>query len=173
MSIIGGVAGAALGIKLVNGNLRPKYNKKMNKIGPILFSIVFLIPLISFFVTLYFGTFAIFLLIAGIFCIVAYIYFLMILPAFQNPNNYYIEFVREDSMEGFKLYYKNKLINVLYRVDSVGKIAFMYNDNKLGCVSYADGSKMKKIDRYRIVNYFSMWLNDNDLLSKDVTVVFE
>ena len=97
----------------------------------------------------------------------------MISPYCQNPNNYYIEFQDENTLADFKLYYKNKLVNVLYKVDQVGKIAFASNTNKLGCVSYADGSVMKKIDKYRIVNYFTLWLTENDLVSKDVTFVFE
>jgi len=32
---------------------------------------------------------------------------------------------------------------------------------------------MTKIDKYRIVNYFALWLTENDLVSKEVTFVFE
>jgi len=54
----------------------------------------------------------------------------MISPYTQNPNNYDIEFKDENTLAGFKLYYKSKLVNVLYKVDKYGKIAFADNNNK-------------------------------------------
>lgn len=38
---------------------------------------------------------------------------------------------------------------------------------------YDDGSKMSNFTKYRIINYFTAWLLDNDYLSKEVTTTFE
>lgn len=174
MSVIGSAVGTAIGIKLVNGKLRPKKRGKFKIILIFLFlSIVFSVPLVVFFVKLAQGKIDFILLITSLICFSFLVYVIMISPYCQNAKNYDIEFIDENTLAGFKLYYKGKLVNVLYKVDQYGKIAWKYNENKLSCVSYADGSVMKKIDRYRIVNYFTLWLTENDLISKEVTFVFE
>ena len=79
----------------------------------------------------------------------------------------------ENSFEGFELYYKKKRIDIKFSVDKEGKFKWANNNSKLKCVSYYDGTKMSNFTRYRIINYFSSWLLENDYLSKDVTVTFE
>ncbi len=99
----------------------------------------------------------------------------------QNKNDYYIEFESENSLANFKLYYKNKLVNIKYKIDNNGKIAFAYNNSKLDCISYADadadadadGTKMSKLTKFRIINYFTKWLNDNHLMSEEITTTLE
>lgn len=54
-----------------------------------------------------------------------------------------------------------------------GKIAFSNNSSKLSCIEYADGTRMSNFVKYKIINYFSKWLNDNNLLSSEITTTFE
>ena len=58
-------------------------------------------------------------------------------------------------------------------VDSKGKIAFANNNSKLSCISYTDGSKMGNFTKYKIINYFAEWLNDNGLITDEVTTSLE
>ena len=76
-------------------------------------------------------------------------------------------------MEGFELYYKNKKVNVDYKLDEKGKIMFNNNIKKKDCISYADGSKMSNVIKFKIINYFSMWLKSKNLLSEHVTLSIE
>lgn len=167
---LGNMVGAYLGIKLVNGKFKPKYDKGAI-IGLsffvliLLFSIFFLVCSI---IELNFSN--IFISLFGI-CSIMYI--LLVSPYTQNSKNYYIEFKDENTLAGFKLYYKGKLVNVQYIVGNDGKIAFKNNNDKLSCISYDDGSKMSGFTKYRIINYFTKWLGENKLLSSDVTVTFE
>ena len=101
----------------------------------------------------------------GVVGLFAMIYLVMLIPAFQNKNNYEIEFPNKDSLEGFKLKYKDKLVDVKYYIDEEGKFLFANDEDKLECVSYADDSGMSNIVKYKIVNYFMLWLKNNDLLS--------
>ena len=55
-------------------------------------------------------------------------YIILINPYTQNKNNYYIEFESENSLANFRLYYKNKLVNIKYKIDNNGKIAFANNE---------------------------------------------
>ena len=57
--------------------------------------------------------------------------------------------------------------------DKYGKFKWSNNNAKLKCVSYFDGTKMSNFTKYRIINYFSAWLLENDYLSKEVSVTFE
>lgn len=97
----------------------------------------------------------------------------LVSPYFQNAKNYYIEFEKEDSLNNFQLYYKNKKIKIEYKIDLKGKIAFLNNERKLQCISYDDGSKMSNFTKYKIINYFTKWLSDNHLLSNEVNTTFE
>ena len=100
-------------------------------------------------------------------------YLLLISPYTQNPENYYIEFESESSLNNFKLSYKNKPVTIQYKIDNNGKIAFYDNNNKLSCISYKDGSNMSNLTKYKIMNYFAKWLNDNGLMSGEITTTFE
>lgn len=159
-----------LGIKLINGKIKPKYGMK-----PILTIVIMILLILACLVTLVFSILSLninFILftIIGLFSMG---YLFLISPYTQKSNNYYIEFQNENSLAGFKLYYKQRLINIQYIVDDNGRIAFANNMNKLSCISYNDGSKMSNFTKYRIINYFSKWLNDNKLLSTEVSVTFE
>ena len=162
--------GIYLGIKLVNGRFKPNFNKGaiigLTFFGLILlFSIFFLVYSI---IELNFSN--IFISLFGIFSIM---YILLISPYTQNSKNYYIEFKDENTLSGFNLYYKGKLVTVQYIVGNDGRIAFKNNKDKLSCISYDDNSKMSNFTKYRIINYFTKWLSENNLISSDVTVTFE
>lgn len=156
--------------KLASGKFRPKFNKFSIVVTALLFillggtSIGLIYALLSLNLNL--------ILACG--CgIFGLMYIILINPYTQNKNNYYIEFESENSLANFKLYYKNKLVNIKYKIDNNGKIAFANNESKLSCVSYADGTKMSKLTKFRVMNYFIKWLNDYNLMSDEITTTFE
>jgi len=100
-------------------------------------------------------------------------YFLLITSYFQRSKNYLIEFLNDNSLEGFKLFYKGKLVDIKYIIDNEGRIAYANDKNKLSCFSYADGTKMSHFTKYRVMNYFTLWLHNNNLLSNKTTVTLE
>lgn len=161
---------ANLGVKLLNGKIKPKYGviSIITVIIMLLFFIFFIFAFIYGLIT--FNTEFIIMPALGMFGMG---YLLLISPYTQNSNHYYIEFQNENTLTGFKLSYKGKLVNIKYIVANDGKIAFANNKSKLDCISYASGEKMSNLVKYRIINYFSKWLNDNHLLSKEVTTTFE
>ena len=167
---IGNFVGAALGIKLINGKIKPKYGKKA--IAGIVFMLLLLLLCIILFIYELIKMDLIDAILYG-FGIVCFLYLFLISPYTQKSSYYYIEFQNENTLDGFKLSYKGKLVNIKYIVDKDGKIAFANNSSKLSCISYADGTKMNNFTKYRIINYFSKWLNDNNLLSSEVTATFE
>ena len=167
---IGNFVGAALGIKLVNGKIRPKYSA-----GAIIGIIIMTLFFIGFFCAFIYGLINInfeFIVMPamGMF---GFGYLLLISPYTQKSSNYYIEFQNENSLADFKLSYKGKLVNIQHIIDNNGKIAFANNSSKLSCISYADGTQMSNLVKYKIINYFTQWLNDNNLLSSEVTSTFE
>lgn len=167
---IGGLVGVGLGIKLVNGKIKPKQGIGA-KLGITIMVILLLVAIVGLIYTIFnFNSELFVCCLLGIFCLV---YLLLISPYTQKSDNYYIEFQNENSVVGFKLYYKGKLVNIQYKVDKEGKIAFANNQKKLNCISYADGSKMSNLEKYRVLNYFGKWLQDNKLFSSEITVTFE
>lgn len=167
---IGNFVGAALGVKLVNGKFRPKYGVR-NIIGIIIMALFF----IGFFCAFIYGLVNLnfeFIVMPAI-GMFSFGYMLLISPYTQKSSNYYIEFQSEDSLAGFKLSYKGKLVNIQHKIDSNGKIAFANNSSKLSCISYADGTQMSNFVKYKVINYFTKWLNDNNLLSSEITSTFE
>ena len=167
---IGNIAGIALGIKLVNGKIKPKFGKGAI-IGIIIMFLLLIASLIGFIYGLLSFDFEfIFMCACGLF---GFGYLLLISPYTQSSKNYYIEFESENSLDNFKLNYKNKLVAIKYKIDNNGKIAFSNNSSKLSCISYADGSKISNITKYKIINYFTKWLNDNGLMSNEITSTFE
>ena len=68
---------------------------------------------------------------------------------------------------------QEKRINLKFYIDNEGKFKWANNNSKLKCISYFVGTKMRNFTKYRIINYFSAWLLENDYLSKDVSVTFE
>ena len=168
--VVENIVGTAIGIKLINGKIRPKYGKSAYIILIImaLFSLGLIGLLIYGLIKMNFEY--IIISILGLF---GFGYIFLITPYTQKASNYYIEFQSENSLEGFKLSYKGKLVNIQHKIDKNGKIAFANNGNKLSCISYADGTKMSNLVKYKIINYFTKWLNDNKLLSDEVTATFE
>ena len=170
MGIIGNLVGGYIGVKLVNGKFKPKFGKKA------IISLIILVILFFGFVAfliygIKIGNFE--YIIMPLLGILALGYIFLISPYFQNSNNYYIEFQNEHVLSGFKLMYKGKLVRVNYIVANDGRIAFADNLNKTKCISYFDGTKMSNFTKYRIINYFSKWLSENNLLSDSVTVSYE
>lgn len=166
----GNFIGIALGMKLVNGKFKPKFGIHgiISVVIMVLFIIAFICTFIYGILNLNFEFIAYSLL--GLF---GFGYLFLISPYTQSANNYYIEFQSENSLVGFRLYYKGKLVNILHSYDNNGKIAFANNNSKLSCISYADNSKMSNFTKYKIINYFTKWLSDKNLLSSQVTTTLE
>lgn len=168
--MINNIIGAATGVQLVNGKFRPKYGV----IG-ILSTIFYIIVTIGAIIAFIYGIISLnmeFIVVPGIGTI-AMVYLLLVNPYLQRSKNYYIKFQAENTLYNFELYYKNKKVNIAYKIDQEGKFAYLNNNKKLECLSYADGSPMSNITKYKIINYFTKWLSTNHLLSKETTVTFE
>lgn len=167
---IGNLTGIELGIKALNGRFKPKYTK-----GAIVCIIIFLLFIVGFILALVYGMINLNLefIIMPTIGIWAFGYMLLISPYTQRRKNYSIEFEKENTLKNFKLFYKGKLVNIDYKIDEEGKIEFKYNKKKIDCISYSDNSKMSNFEKYKIINYFSKWLSDNNLLSSKVTLTFE
>ena len=167
---IGDWVGVQLGVKLVNGKIKPKYCLKS-----ILLMVIQLLFFVGFFFAFVYGclNFNIEFIVMPAIGMFSFGYLLLVNPYIQKPNNYYIEFESDSSLVGFKLFYKGKLVSIQYKIDEKGKIAFANNNSKLSCIAYADNSKMSTLTKYKIINYFTKWLSDNGLLSPEVTVTFE
>ena len=167
---VGNLVGITLGIKLMNGKFKPKYGA-----GAIVGIIIMVLFLIGFSCAFIYGLINMnveFIIIPAL-GIFGFGYLLLVSPYTQKSSNYYIEFQSENSLAGFKLSYKGKLVNIQYKIDSQGKIAFANNGSKLSCISYADGTKMSNLVKYKVINYFAKWLNDNGLISSEITATFE
>lgn len=165
------IIGTNIGIKLMNGKIKPKKKSIKTYIAIIIFTLL----LIVFFIILLYGLISLnieYIFFGGI-SVWGISYLLLISAYTQNSNNYYIKFKNQNSFEGIELYYKKKRINLKFLVDQEGKFKWANNNSKLKCVSYFDESHMSNFTKYRIINYFSAWLLENDYLSKEVTVTFE
>ena len=101
------------------------------------------------------------------------IYLFLINPYTQNSKDYDITFVNENTLSGFTLFYKEKEVKIDYIIDNAGKITYRKNNSKLECISYADGTNMSNLTKYKIINYFTKWLSENKLLSSEVTTTYE
>ena len=168
--MIDDIVGIKLGIKLINGKLKPKYSKG-NIIGIVIMFLLFVFSSLGLIYSIF--TFNTYIMIMC-FCFTFGIgYMLLISPYTQNSNNYYIEFLSQDSLNNFKLFYKNKEVEIKYIIDKEGKFSFADNYNKLDCISYKNKSKMSNLVKYKIINYFAKWLNDNNLMSSEITITFE
>ena len=155
----------------MSGHLKPHANMKKAKIG----SLVMILLLILMIVLLIYGLldFNIEFIAISLVGFVCIFYLLLISPGIQDPNNYSIFLKSKTNFEGFELYYKNEKINIEHKIDQYGKVAFLRDNDKLSCISYANGRKMKNIIKYKIINYFVLWLTDYGYLSDEVTVTFE
>lgn len=160
-----------LGIKLTNGKLKLTYSKTKQIISYIVFGffcLLFLGILILGIINL--NPQYIFISCISLFCT---IFLFLINPYTQNSKNYDITFVNENTLSGFTLFYKEKEVKIDYITDNTGKIAYRKNNSKLECISYADGTNMPNLTKYKIINYFTRWLSENKLLSSEVTTTYE
>lgn len=164
------IAGLILGVKTVNGRIKPKFGKKAI-VGIFFMILLCLATLVGFVFALINGS-SEWIIMCGI-GFAAFIYLFLISPYTQNSRNYQIEFLSDNSLNGFNLFYKNKAVIVKYKLDNQGKFAFANDAKKLDCILYADGSKMGNFTKYRILNYFGKWLHDNGLMSAKITTSFE
>jgi len=166
----GKVAVGTVVAKELSGKLKPKFGAK-----GIISTIICILMFLCAIVALVFGVISedFDLFIIGVLWLLAMPYVLWINPYLQRSKNYYIDFPNENSLEGFRLFYKGKQVDVKCKIAQDGKIAYANDSSKLRCVSYTDGSHMRNITKYRITNYFTRWLHDNNLLSDEVTVTFE
>lgn len=96
-------------------------------------------------------------------------YIILINPLLQSKKNYRI-FVNGGEIQ---ISYKNRPVLFKYHIDPEGRIAFVDDYNKINCVSYADGSRMGKVTKFRIVNYLTMWLQQRDCLSDSTRYTIE
>lgn len=117
----GNATGTALGIKLLNGKIKPKYGK-----GAVIGIIFMFIILIAFLIGFIYGLLNFnfeFILMCG--CgLYGFGYLLLINPYTQSSKNYYIEFESENALTGFNLFYKTKQVSIQYIIDKNGKIAY-------------------------------------------------
>lgn len=159
-----------IGMHIVNGRIRPRFGKKATIRKIILMGVMLAGFLFLFYLGVKGESYYLALSLIGI---ASLIYIMIITPEFQNPNNYFIKLKDENSLEGFEIYYKDKQVKMDYKIDSEGKIAFIDNKHKTDSVSYLDGSPMSRLERFKIVNFFTQWLYNNNLLSKEVKTSFE
>lgn len=162
------VAGVAIGLKLVNGKLRPSKGKYAW-----IAAILFVILMIAFSVA------AIVMLVRGnpegiipLIAASSTAYILSISRLFQKDSDYSITFP-DGTLGTLSLVYKGKPVMVRYSLDREGLFRYADNAKKLDCVAYADGSPMSNHTKYKIINYLAFVLKSNDLLSKEVTVSYE
>ena len=100
------ITGTSIGIKLMNGKIKPK--KRSVKTSIVI--IIFILLLIIFSITFLYGLINLnieYMFFCGI-TIWGISYLLLISAYTQNSNNYYIKVKTDDSFEWFELYYKKK-----------------------------------------------------------------
>ena len=159
-----------LNIKLISGKIKPKIT-----IGGVVGIFIFSLLLIATVVGFVYGIvkFDIVITLIGGIGFFSFGYLLLISPYTQFSKNYIIEFPNENSLVDFKLIYKGKQVLIKYGIDITGKLFYVNNNSKLSCISYLDGSNMSNFTKYKIINYFTRWLEDNDLISNEVTSSLE
>jgi hypothetical protein len=161
-------AGAAIGIHLVNGKLRPRATSKA--LGLVL---------------MWIGTLALFgfgglltyqedygkalVVLTGAF---AWLYCMSLSPVMQSGRNYDIS-LPDGTLSSLQVIYKGKQVLVDYVLDENGFFMWRDNAHKLSCLRYADGSKMSGTKKYKVINYLTYTLVQTKLLSPKVTLTFE
>jgi len=150
-------------MKLVNGKFAPKCSKKdlfvnfVLDLGLICVTTLFILEVIK----LSEANLSILILSAILIPILDYI--ILLSPDQQYTENYRIELKSENSIDGFKLFYRKRELTVSYKIEE-GKIIF---DDSKNNFTYKDGTKISYLTKQRIINYFSKWLSQNDLLFED------
>ena len=169
MVVLGTMVGIGLGLKNLNGKTLLELKKsKSAKGGIIALVLMYGLGLTCLVIGLIDSVLD--MILAGSFLLFCLSYLLYLSPLFQRSKNYTIDFV---DLGNFTLYYKGREVNIKYKLDEEGKFLFLDDSNKHRCISYADGSRMSSTKQYRIMNYFSKWLQDYDLMSKHTTFSLE
>ena len=109
------VIGTNIGIKLINGKIKPK--KRSFKTSIVL--TIFTLLLIIFSVAFLYGIINMnieYIFFCGL-TVWGITYLLLISAYTQNSNNYYIKVKAENSFEGFELYYKQRKVELKFDVD--------------------------------------------------------
>ena len=148
-----------------NGKFWPKCSKKSFVKNLILDLSLIAVTILAIYEILSFPDIDLKILIPSIILIPILDYLMLISPYQQYIEKYHIEFVNESKLDGFKLFYKKKELKILYEIDDEGKLLFK-EKNKLNCITYNDGSRMSNLTKRRILNYFTKWLSDNNLISE-------
>ena len=119
---IGNFVGAALGIKLVNGKIRPKYSS-----GAIIRIIIMTLFFIGSFCAFIYGLINInfeFIVMPAI-GMFGFGYLLLISPYTQKSSNYYIEFQNENSLADFKFTHAPAVSGFL-EILTMSALSFLY-----------------------------------------------
>lgn len=149
--------------KLVSGKFKPKCSKGMFFKNLILDVCLITITIIFICEVLKYANASLPVLIVCAVLIPFLDYVILLSPYQQYTENYYIEFKNENTLEGFKLFYRKQEVNVEYEIDENGKLVFA-KENEADCFSYIDGSKLSNLTKNRMANYFIRWLKDNELM---------
>lgn len=158
--------------KPITGKIHPNYSKGRLLLFCLAYLLLFALNGILFWAAV--EERSIGYLIWGFLGLFAFGYLILISPYSQRPQNYDIEIIAPDGrIQGLYVTYKGRGVNVSYTLDADGRFAFSDNAYKTKCVSYSDGTRMPAFTRYRVVNYLSMALKTNNLLSEMVTPTIE
>ena len=150
--------------KFITGKFKPQYSKVDFTINLGLDIILVIVTVIFVCEVFKFANADLGVLLISAILIPLLDYVILLSPYQQYTENYYIEFEDENTLNGFKLFYAKKEVAVSYKINEEGKIVFDQED-KLKCFNYADGSRMSSLRKRRIINYFTAWLKDKDLIS--------
>lgn len=153
-----------LKVKENNGKFRPKCNQKKFLYNLVLDLCVLCVAGILIFEILKAPNSDTQNLVLSIVLLVILEYMMLISPYQQYPEKYRISFENEDTLSGFRLFYKKKEVKISYELDENGKISFE-EGSLLKNISYADGSVMLNLTKLRVINYFKGWLENNDLIA--------
>ena len=166
MGIIGKGLGVYLGIKLVNGKLKPKFGK-VRYIGLAFFGLLVALGVFLLWIGLTNGD-SLDDIYMPILMIAAGMYIILISPVMVKDVSVVIE-------EGgtVKVFHKDREVTVALVKDDKGNFNFAKPNDKHNCVWYTDGSKMSSFNKYRVVNYLVDALHTNGLLSDEVRTTLE
>lgn len=98
--------------------------------------------------------------------IIAFVIYIIFMTFGQKTSDYRFEFKPNSGLSGMKIFYKDKELQLEYRLDKNGK--FMWADPKkeIDCISYVDGTKMNKyLVKYKILNFINVFMEQNELKS--------
>ena len=153
--------------KLTNGKLKPGKGKKMT-IAVVFLGILALMLIIPSIVLINRGDSV---AIQGFIYGIGTLLVISLAGQFQNRKNYDVTF-NEDTMQSLNVKYKGKEVYINFLQDDEGLFSWVDSDSKTECIAYKDNSKMGLITKYKIVNYINYLMNSNNLLSKNIDVMF-